>query len=467
MERDAHIPPDVRERHPLITAEGWSILRRMREHRHAPRWTYEVGDRVTAADIDAAERMRALLSGREGPLRQPAPAMLECIASLRAMVLHYRDTLPAELDPERDWDAIPTMTRDALREHVEQVVPLDADLSRLIVYDTSGTTGSVIRVPTHPAVNAQNHALAEHALRAHGIRFAPVPGETSCLGVSAQASTYTFATIFSVWNQTGFAKINLKRSEWPDGQASARAYLGELDPRLLTGEPVSLVEAMHWELPVRPLAMISTATALAPSLQRKLAEHFACPVLDWYSLSETGPIAYSSSEGDGLCIFPSDLLVEVLDERQRALPLGEMGEIAVTTFRNPYLPLLRYRTGDHGRLVEVVDAVGRKQLRLRNLVARSSVRFRNPEGEVVNPVDIARVLNRAGVYVQHECVQRADGSLDLAVQPLAGTDPGLDVLLAGLREYFGPRQVLRVRAEASMPAARNGKRIGYRSELEA
>src|SRR5262249_49856253 len=160
--------------------------------------------------------MRGMLSSRETALHRPSPAMLEHVARLRATVLHYRATLPAALDPERDWDAIPTMTRDALRESIELLVPLDADLSRLIVYGTSGTTGPVIQVPTHPSVNAENHALGEHALRTHGVHFAPAAGETACLGVSAQASTYTFATVFSVWNQTGFAKVNLKRSEWPD-----------------------------------------------------------------------------------------------------------------------------------------------------------------------------------------------------------------------------------------------------------
>jgi phenylacetate-CoA ligase len=146
------------------------------------------------------------------------------------------------------------------------------------------------------------------------------------------------------------------------------------------------------------------------------------------------------------------------------VPLGQSGEIVVTTFRNPYLPLLRYRTGDYARLVEV-QADGSTELRLMDLVARRSASFRNPEGELVNPVDIARVLNQHGIYIQHECVQRADGSLDLTVQPMVGTDPQLSAIEASLREYFGPRQVLRLRADENMPQHRLGKTLMYRSEL--
>jgi phenylacetate-CoA ligase len=459
----ASIPSLLRERHPLMDATGYATFQRIHEHRHAPRWTYAVGDRVTRPDLEEAEQLRALLAARHRALTEPNDALVEQAEALAARVFHYRSTLPARLDARRSWSSIPTLAKRALYE-VEMLVPTDVDLSRLITYGTSGTTGPVVRVPTHPAVNAQNHALGEYALRTHGVTLMPRAGETACLGVSAQASTYTFATIFSVWNGAGFAKVNLKRSEWPDGQNSARTFFGELAPQLLTGEPLSLAEAMAWQLPVRPLGLLSTATALTPALQRSLAQHFGCPVLDWYSLSETGPIAYSAADGQGMRIFPYDLFVEILDDAQEPAPLGQFGEVVVTTFRNPYLPLLRYRTGDYARLVEVQADVG-TELRLMDLVARRSASFRNPEGELVNPVDIARVLNQHGIYIQHECVQRADGSLDLTVQPLVGTDPQLSAIEAGLREYFGPRQVLRLRADENMPNHRLGKTLAYRSEL--
>jgi phenylacetate-CoA ligase len=463
-------PPPIRaevlERHPLMTAGGYETFRRIHEHRHAPRWTYAVGDRVTQSDLEGAQAFRALLGRRARPLAAPSDDVLEQVERLRSDVLYYHGALPARVDPTRDWAALPTLTRRTLFEQVELMVPLAADLSRLITYETSGTTGPMLRIPTHPGFNAQNHVLAEHAFRVHGVRLAPQAGETAALGLSAQASTYTFASVFSVWNQAGFAKVNLKRSEWPEGVQSARRFCAELAPRLLTGEPQSFAEAMAWELPLRPLGMLSTATALAPALQEKLAQHFNCPVLDWYSLSETGPIAHSAADGQGFQLFPSDLFVEILDEAQRPVSLGERGEIVITTFRNPFLPLLRYRTGDSGRLIEVA-AAGGVERRLIDLVARQSASFRSADGDVINSVDIARVLHRTGIYVQHECVQRADGSIDLRVQPLIGMDPQLAALEAGLRQYFGSRQVLRLHVDADLQARAAGKLTMYRSELSS
>jgi hypothetical protein len=102
---------------------------------------------------------------------------------------------------------------------------------------------------------------------------------------------------------------------------------------------------------------------------------------------------------------------------------------------------------------------------LQDFVGRSSASFRSPSGDLVNPVDIARVLAQHGVYLGHECVQRADASLDLTVQPLVGMDPKLAELEAGLREYFGPEQVLRLHAVDALPETRRGKTQSYRSEL--
>ena len=95
---------------------------------------------------------------------------------------------------------------------------------------------------------------------------------------------------------------------------------------------------------------MSTSLALDPSLRQALAARFGCPVVDWYSTVETGPIAFACPSGTGLHLLPHDLHVEVLHPDGSSCAAGERGEIAVTGGRNPYLPLFRYRTGDFGSL---------------------------------------------------------------------------------------------------------------------
>ena len=75
---------------------------------------------------------------------------------MRGRVPVFKKHVPDGMDLERDWADIPTLSREDIAVRVESLVPLDADLSRMIVYDTSGTTGHAMVVPHHPAAVAKS-----------------------------------------------------------------------------------------------------------------------------------------------------------------------------------------------------------------------------------------------------------------------------------------------------------------------
>src|SRR5205823_4637533 len=113
-------------------------------------------------------------------------------------------------------------------------------------------------------------------------------------------------------------------------------------------------------LQARPKAILSSATLLLPALRNRLQKHFGCPVIDIYSMNETGPIAFARADADTdeHEVLPHNLFVEIVDELGRSVPPDERGEIVVTGGVNPFLPLVRYRTGDFGSL-SLRDAVPR------------------------------------------------------------------------------------------------------------
>ena len=96
--------------------------------------------------------------------------------------------------------------------------------------------------------------------------------------------------------------------------------------------------------------MVNGATDLPPAVRDAVAATWGCPVIDLYGLRETGPLA-ASTDGDGHVVVPRRVWVEILDEQGRPVPDGQRGEVVVTVDENPYLPLLRYRTGDTAALV--------------------------------------------------------------------------------------------------------------------
>jgi phenylacetate-CoA ligase len=96
--------------------------------------------------------------------------------------------------------------------------------------------------------------------------------------------------------------------------------------------------------------------------------------VSFYGLSEMcgpGVAAECLAVRDGLHVQEDHFLVEVVDPRDgRPLPPGSEGELVFTTLTKEALPLIRYRTGDIGRLALDPCACGRTSSRLRGLRGR-------------------------------------------------------------------------------------------------
>jgi phenylacetate-CoA ligase len=130
---------------------------------------------------------------------------------------------------------------------------------------------------------------------------------------------------------------------------------------------------------------------LSPSYADKLGQRYGCPVLDLYAMTEAGIIAAGTSVGHR--ILAHDLFVEILDDEDRRCPHGVRGEIALTGGRNPYLPLLRYRTGDHASL-NLID--GHRVLI--EFEGRQPVEYRSSDGRSIHSMELTRLMRRFPVH---------------------------------------------------------------------
>jgi phenylacetate-CoA ligase len=155
-------------------------------------------------------------------------------------------------------------------------------------------------------------------------------------------------------------------------------------------------------------------------------------------------------------VLPHDLHVEVLDKEGNVCDPGVRGEITLTGGRNPFLPLLRYRTGDWASLNfdgAVPVLVG--------LEGRAPVVFRARGGQLVNNIDVTQVLQQLALP-QFTLHQSADGALTFRAR---GTDMSHEALREALLGLFGPDQPLSIE---DLPEQAGGdKVIPYTSDWTA
>lgn len=171
---------------------------------------------------------------------------------------------------------------------------------------------------------------------------------------------------------------------WPDADLlrsengyTLASWLSDLCPTLLIAMP-SQLERLLPLLPkgIRHLkGVLASAERLSVDLAQSLRREWQCEVLNHYGLTEAGfGGAVECQAHDGMHIRPMDLMFEIISlDGQTILPMGEVGEIVVTTLGREAMPLIRYRTSDVGFLQEGVCACGSLFPRLGSVEGR--VRF--------------------------------------------------------------------------------------------
>jgi phenylacetate-CoA ligase len=151
-------------------------------------------------------------------------------------------------------------------------------------------------------------------------------------------------------------------------------------------------------------------------MRRELEDKFGIKAMDIYGLSEIiGPgVASECHQAQhGLHIWEDHFLCEVIDpETAKPVPLGEAGELVLTTLTKEALPMLRYRTRDITRLVEEPCACGRTHRRMLRVTGRSDDML-IIRGVNVYPSQVEAVLvGFPGLAPHYQLVLTREGPMD-------------------------------------------------------
>ena len=373
------------ERFPSLDPSGRERLDALRHHAYAPAWSHACGDLLTGDDHTAlavwAREVPALAAaaGAEPPdwLRAETERLARVVPHLRRLGV-------------RDWDDVPTIARADLARGVAEFVPLDVPLDRVVQGTSSGSTGSALVIPWHPVDIAKDLALLDLLLGGIGVEWREDPSRMGLLSVVDQEQAFTYASAMTLRGGQSMSRVSLHPSAWSGGDAR-RAFLTAADPQVVTGSALTLQTYAALDLPCSPLALVSGAVDLSTPARAHLETTLGAPVLDLYGLREVGPVACEVAAGAGHVIVPRRAWVEVVDVDGRRVDDGIPGEITVSSIENPYLPLLRYRTGDRGALVG-----SGAQRRIVGLEGRSAVTFAAAGGRRVQSVELTQQLQRFG-----------------------------------------------------------------------
>lgn len=419
------------QRLPLASPQARAFIEVLREHPAAPRFSARSGNRLTQAMLEQVQAYAQLCAQPPPPLAPGKhPAWMDELAQhcYRTVPFYRRRTpLPAA------WEDIPCLTRNDLSQDPYAFIPDHVPAEGLIKYTTTGTSGHPLLVPSHPIVAGCYIPLLERALRRHGITLQSRQNQVACVLIGYQQNCFTYVSVTPLLDESAFVKINLHPRDWRQ-PADREKYLDACAPEIITGDPISFSYLLELPLRHKPRALISTSMTLLPALKHKLEDRFECPVVDIYSLNETGPIAASLPDGR-LGLLQPWLFVEVLDAAGKNCPPGVRGEITVTGGFNFCLPLLRYRTGDYAALTHEEPIPILSQFE-----GRPPTQFRTARGTLINNIEVTHALQSLSLS-QFTLHQFADGAFRMQVRPPCSP---LELIRAALQPLLGAEARLEV-----------------------
>jgi phenylacetate-coenzyme A ligase PaaK-like adenylate-forming protein len=153
--------------------------------------------------------------------------------------------------------------------------------------------------------------------------------------------------------QSALARIGVSGRLGAPGWGTPQVLAAARGAHCLVGLPAELFHLCRVAPGLRPATVLLSGDHMSPAVVAALEAAWRCRVATHYGLTEAGlGCAVQCRAGQGHHLRDADLLFEVVDpDSGRPLPPGEPGELVFTTLRHEAMPLLRYRTGDLGRML--------------------------------------------------------------------------------------------------------------------
>ncbi len=305
----------------------------------------------------------------------------------------YKDVVN-ELDfrVESDFLKLPTVTRDDLANNFEKFVAGDSESDKFKKVTSSGSTGrpvSVLQDPDFPYTTLQWRILDWWGVK---------PYEN-------QAFVYRYARPklkswgnALLWWPTKRAFLAGAEMDLEIAKKFADK-INKIKPTLLQGYVDVVYEfalfVLDNDLKIHSPKMVWVTSAPLFENQRKIMERaFGSPVCDQYGNTEVFTIASECPNQNGLHIMHDAVHVEFVDADNQPVPVGQTGKILVTDLRNRVFPLIRYETGDRGKLSDQICDCGIPLPLMDNVRGRQSITLKTPSGLAVRGEHLALLFEK-------------------------------------------------------------------------
>lgn len=247
-----------------------------------------------------------------------------------------------------EFRMLPLIREDDLRQEGQGFLCVSQrDISRIVTLQTSGTLDWPKRI-----FFTKNDQELTIDFFSHGMRELLEPGEAAAICLPFQSPGCVGDLLIQGLARQNIAGVGLGIIENLK-ETVEKMIWG--NTKAAVGIPVQLLGLMEYAglQGIRlPLKRVLTSTDRLPKAVRKRLENFGLEVFDHFGMTECGlGGAIECGCHKGMHIRENDLYMEILGEMGVPVADGVWGEVVITTLTREGMPLIRYGTGDVGRIL--------------------------------------------------------------------------------------------------------------------
>lgn len=334
---------------------------------------------------------------------------------------------PEEFRSLSDLHKIPTLDKRRLKAaRPEEIVARSVDLARCATVDTSGSTGTPLRIFLGARDRGWQRAVAWRILFEHGFRW----------------SDRTLEIRMTLGDRFIVQRLGLAPKEWMSVLDAPGLWAQRLSERrheiVVAGAGTLHALAEAYERlgvePSRPRIVISDSETLAPTTRQLIHRALGTDPIDVFGLVELSNFAWQCEHRRGFHVSADSHVVEV------NAPQGTPGPLIATALGMWTMPIIRYETGDLAEIDPQPCPCGRNLPLLKHIYGRAVDSVMLPDGTRLLWPFFHEVLGRYGEIRQWRILQETPRRLRLQLV-LPNNDTGVyERVEASLRDAL-PHEV--------------------------
>lgn len=319
---------------------------------------------------------------------------------------------PGQINSPRDLAALPFLDKEILRCRRDDLQPR-SKIPGTRQMSTGGSTGSPVAVFVDRGRAAFTDAARMRAHRWFGVDTGA--REIALWGSPIELGRQGLVRNLRDWlvNSRFLAAFNMGE----ESMAEYAAFIQRYRPAKMYGYAgafyllAQYLKNKNWRAPAELKVIFATAEPLYDFQRRTVEEVFHCPVAMEYGARDAGLMANECPKG-GFHMPAEGMLIEI-----DAPDATGLGEIVATNLHSNAMPLIRYRTGDMGRLLDGRCACGRALPRLGSVEGRRTDFLLTPSGRLLHALAIIYPLRENPSIRQFQVVQETVEKVIIRVVP--------------------------------------------------